>query len=216
MKLCNVYREENISTTCKLSLEKNMNKNLKLALIAASAVTFVASAHDITNALVNSSGSVVKNSFGQCVEVVNNAPNVECGAKKAPEVLEVEFNLGAHTLFNFDKSNLRPEGKAELQELASKIKEARDLGRIKSIVGVNVVGHTDSVGSVAYNQGLSERRAASVRNYLVQLGVSSDLITASGEGELNPVASNSTAEGRQQNRRVNITVQGVAVETKDK
>lgn len=177
-------------------------------------MAFGASAHTVTKGLVNSYGEVVKNSFGECVEVSNNEPNVNCGAQKEPEIIQMDFTLGAHTLFAFDKSYLRPEGKAELQQLAAKIKQGRDLGQIKSVVGISVVGHTDSVGSVAYNQALSERRAATVRNYLVQLGISSGIIGASGEGEMNPVASNDTAEGRQQNRRVNITVRGVGVKTK--
>lgn len=187
-----------------------MNKNLKLVLIAATVAGFAASAHNPTNALVDSSGDVVRNNFGQCVEVVNNAPNAQCGA---PQVVDVEFTIGAHTLFDFNKSNLRPAGKAELKALASQITGKKIKG-LKKITGIRVVGHTDSKGSVAYNQGLSERRAASVRNYLVQLGVPANMITAFGEGELNPVATNATAEGRQQNRRVNITVTGIAAENK--
>lgn len=188
-----------------------MNKNLKLTLIAAATISFAASAHDVTNALVNSHGHAVMGDFGQCIEVTTNDNSADCGAAPA-QIEEVEFTLGAHTLFDFDKSFLRPAGKAELQELAKKIQEARDLGRIKSVVGIKVVGHTDSRGSVAYNQALSERRATTVRNYLVQLGIPAGIISASGEGELNPVASNDTDEGRQQNRRVTITVQGVATE----
>ncbi len=189
-----------------------MNKNFKLILAAAFATTFAASAHETPNALVDSSGAAVKGAFGQCIESKWNDVNAECGAVAPPEVLEVDFSLGAHTLFDFDKSSLRPEGKAELDALASKIQQAKELGKIKNVTGVSVVGHTDSVGSEAYNQGLSERRAASVRNYLVSQGVDPSMIRASGEGELNPVASNDTADGRQQNRRVDITVQGVAVE----
>lgn len=191
-----------------------MNNNFKLILAAAFATSFAASAHDITNALVNSSGMAVKGGFGQCIESKWNADHTDCGAAEAPkEVLEVDFRLGAHALFDTNKSNLRPAGKAELQDLAMKIQKAEELGKIKSVTGVRVIGHTDSRGKESYNQGLSERRAASVRNYLVQSGVAGNLISASGDGELNPVASNATAEGRQQNRRVDITVQGVAVES---
>ncbi len=190
-----------------------MNKNFKLILTAAFATTFAASAHETPNALIDSSGAAVKGAFGQCIESKWNDTNAECGAPTPPpEVLEVDFSLGAHTLFDFDKSSLRPEGKAELDALASKIQQAKELGKIKNVTGVSVVGHTDSVGSEAYNQGLSERRATSVRNYLVSQGVDPSMIRASGEGELNPVASNDTADGRQQNRRVDISVQGVAVE----
>ncbi len=193
-----------------------MNKNLKLVLVAATVAGFAASAHTPTNALVNSSGAVVKNSFGQCVEVVNNAAQAECGAQvtqpQAPQkVIDVPFAIPASALFDTAKAVLRPQGKAHLNQLATKIKEAKQLGQIKTITGVKVVGHTDSRGSTAYNQRLSERRAASVRNYLVQMGIPANMISAYGEGEMNPVASNATREGRQQNRRVNITVSGVRV-----
>lgn len=190
-----------------------MKNNLKLVLAVAVATTFAASAHKATRALVDSSGMAVKGGFGQCIVTQWNKEHSDCGAAKAPEMVEVGFRLGAHTLFDFDKSTLRPEGKAELNALATKIKHGKELGKIKDVMGVRVVGHTDSRGSQAYNQGLSERRAASVRNYLVQQGVSPSKIAASGEGKLNPVASNATAEGRQQNRRVDITVQGVEVES---
>jgi OOP family OmpA-OmpF porin len=74
--------------------------------------------------------------------------------------------------------------------------------------GVKVVveGHTDSTGSDAYNQGLSQRRADSVLNYLVRKGVPAGRLTARGFGESNPVASNDTAEGRALNRRVALEV----------
>lgn len=194
-----------------------MNKNLKLILAATAAVTFVASAHDTPNSLVDSQNNVVKGSFGQCIESQYNAPRSECGAAKPmpkpqpPVIHEVGFNLGAHALFDTAKSFLRPAGKAQLSELAAKIKQGKELGQIKSVTGVSVVGHTDSRGSVAYNQGLSERRANSVRNYLIQQGVRASLINAYGEGELNPIATNDTAAGRQENRRVQVTVQGVAI-----
>ncbi len=188
-----------------------MNKNLKLVLIAATVAGFTASAHTQVNALVNNSGAVVKNNFGQCVEVVDNAAKAECGIAPKPQVIDVPFAIPASALFDTAKAFLRPEGKAHLKQLATKIKEAKNLGQIKTITGVKVVGHTDSRGTAAYNQRLSERRAASVRNYLVQMGIPANMITAYGEGEMNPVATNKTKAGRQQNRRVNITVSGVRI-----
>jgi hypothetical protein len=71
---------------------------------------------------------------------------------------------------------------------------------------VLVVGHTDSVGSDAYNQGLSERRAASARSYLIGAGLESGRVRAVGMGENEPIASNDTDAGRQQNRRVEIAI----------
>ena len=71
---------------------------------------------------------------------------------------------------------------------------------------ITVVGHTDNTGTVQYNQGLSEARARSVASILIGNGVNSGRISTFGEGEFSPVASNSTAAGRQQNRRVVITI----------
>jgi outer membrane protein OmpA-like peptidoglycan-associated protein len=71
---------------------------------------------------------------------------------------------------------------------------------------VEVGGHTDSVGSEAYNQGLSERRADAVRDYLMSKGVKASRLTARGYGESRPVASNDTEEGRAENRRVELVV----------
>jgi outer membrane protein OmpA-like peptidoglycan-associated protein len=76
---------------------------------------------------------------------------------------------------------------------------------------VQVEGHTDSVGTDEYNQTLSERRAGAVRDYFVQQGVPSDAITAKGFGKTVPIASNETAEGRQQNRRVELVLSGDAI-----
>lgn len=183
-----------------------MNKNLKFVLIAAATASFVASAHNPVNALIDSSGAAVKNGFDQCVEVVDNAPHADCGAA-TPRVVEEQITIGAHALFDTAKSNLRPAGKAELDALAAAV-AGSGVGRIDTVQSIKVVGHTDSRGSNSYNQGLSERRAASVRNYLVQKGVPANMITAYGEGEMNPVDTNKTAAGRQQNRRVNISVTG--------
>jgi OOP family OmpA-OmpF porin len=71
---------------------------------------------------------------------------------------------------------------------------------------VNIVGHTDSSGSEAYNQKISEDRANAVSDYLQEKGVKESQINASGEGESNPIATNKTAEGRSANRRVDIDI----------
>jgi len=76
---------------------------------------------------------------------------------------------------------------------------------------LSVEGHTDSIGSDDYNQQLSEKRAASVREYLVQQGIASDSIVATGFGKTSPVATNDTPEGRQQNRRVELVLSGDAI-----
>ena len=87
-----------------------------------------------------------------------------------------------------------------LLELANKI------NRDDRVVDVKIVGHTDSDGTEAYNQALSVRRATSVRDYLATKGVNPSLMSVSGMGESQPVASNKTREGRAQNRRVEVSI----------
>ena len=101
--------------------------------------------------------------------------------------------------FDFDKATLRPEGQTKVRAAADALRGTNDR--------VMVTGYTDSVGSDAYNLRLSERRAQTVRDALVAGGVASTRITAKGMGKSNPVASNETAEGRAQNRRVEIEAQ---------
>jgi OmpA-OmpF porin, OOP family len=112
-----------------------------------------------------------------------------------------KHTVSAQALFDFDKYVLKPQGIAELQSLGASI---RSQGL--KVREIDVVGHTDSVGSDAYNMRLSERRAMAVRNFLVSEGVSSSIIHTSGMGKRDPVASNDTAEGRALNRRVEVIV----------
>jgi outer membrane protein OmpA-like peptidoglycan-associated protein len=109
-------------------------------------------------------------------------------------------------LFDTARATLRPGAREKL---------ARVAGVLLAHPGLNleVEGHTDSVGSDSYNQGLSERRAESVRDYLVRQGIPRDTVVAHGFGEANPVVSNDTASGRQQNRRVEVIVSGEAIGT---
>ncbi len=102
--------------------------------------------------------------------------------------------------FDLDGFQLRSTGVEKVREAAQALQEDPKLR-------VSVEGHTDSLGSEAYNQKLSERRAESVRDALVAEGVAPSRITTSGFGELKPVVSNATEEGRQQNRRVDMILQ---------
>ncbi|WP_371037252.1 OmpA family protein [Rhodosalinus sp. FB01] len=102
-------------------------------------------------------------------------------------------------LFDSDSVAVQPSVQADLRALARNLIEYSD-----STVGV--FGHTDNTGSPEYNQGLSERRAQAVRAILVQQGVAPVRVRAIGLGETQPLASNSTPEGRQQNRRVEIII----------
>jgi OOP family OmpA-OmpF porin len=126
-------------------------------------------------------------------------PAAKPAAKPAPVAEKV--TLAADVLFDFDKSVLKPEGKAKLDDLANKVKAI-------NLEVVIAIGHTDSIGSDAYNQKLSVRRAESVKAYLVSKGVEPNRIYTEGKGEKQPVASNKTKEGRQKNRRVEIEVIG--------
>src|SRR5450631_940706 len=120
-------------------------------------------------------------------------------APAAPVSEKVPF--AADAFFNFDKATLKPEGKAKLDDLASKI------GGINLEV-IIAVGHTDSVGTEAYNQKLSIKRAEAVKGYLVSKGIEKNRVYTEGKGEKQPVADNKTAEGRAKNRRVEIEVVG--------
>ncbi len=99
--------------------------------------------------------------------------------------------------FEFDKSYLKPTAADTLLDVAAALREQPG-------VMYEVAGHTDSIGTDAYNQGLSERRAKSVHEFLTGHGVDSSRLTLRGYGESNPIASNATREGRAQNRRVEI------------
>jgi len=121
----------------------------------------------------------------------------------APVPTAQKVSFAADAFFDFDKSVLKPEGKAKLDDLSSK------LGTINLEV-IIAVGHTDSVGTDAYNQKLSERRANAVKAYLVSKGVEANRVYTEGKGKKQPVADNKTAEGRAKNRRVEIEVVGTS------
>jgi len=103
--------------------------------------------------------------------------------------------------FDFDKDNIRPDAAVILDE-AARILTGTHVG-----ARVRIEGYTDSTGPEAYNQGLSERRANSVRGYLVSKGVEASGLTTVGYGERDPIASNDTREGRALNRRVELQVE---------
>jgi len=106
---------------------------------------------------------------------------------------------GRKVLFDFNKSTLKPEAKSQLAGVLQALKEQPGVQTL-------VVGHTDGIGSDAYNMKLSQRRADSVATYLVQNGVSRQSIRTEAHGKRQPVASNANAAGRAQNRRVEITL----------
>jgi outer membrane protein OmpA-like peptidoglycan-associated protein len=112
---------------------------------------------------------------------------------------ELNVTVRNEVLFDFNSSALRPASRSSLREMANVFEKYPN-------TTIEVAGHTDSIGSASYNQRLSERRAGSVANYLEGLGVNGSRIDAVGYGKSQPRATNSTAAGRQLNRRVEIHV----------
>ena len=121
------------------------------------------------------------------------------GAKieRVGEGIKITFDSGL--LFDVDKSDLRPQAKTNIESLAKILNKYSD-------TNILIEGDTDNSGSDEYNQKLSERRAQSVANHLMGLGVPNSRISTVGLGETNPVASNDSEEGRQQNRRVEVAI----------
>ncbi|MFC0821413.1 OmpA family protein, partial [Moraxella marmotae] len=114
--------------------------------------------------------------------------------------VETRPNVRLNILFDFDKSNIKAQYKGEVQKAADFLAQYPDAKAI-------IEGHTDSKGSDAYNQKLSERRANEVRNALIKNhGISPARLTAQGFGESRPVATNDTDAGRQENRRVMVVI----------
>ena len=166
----------------------------------------------------DSSGHNVMDSSGDCVRTSSwkvEDMTVECGAEPpAPEVVEAppppppppvvmyeKTTMSTSALFDFDSDVLKEEGKVALHALGEDIK-----AKSGKVVDIDVIGHTDSTGPEDYNQGLSERRAQAVADYIIAEGIDANIIDVSGEGESNPIASNDTREGRAENRRVDVNV----------
>ena len=209
---------------------KHLNK-VALA-IAAAALATAAGAQEIHN-WRSAAGDVWKNVDGQCWRDASwtpatAAPGCDGALAAAPKAAEAatpksaapvaaaaaagaaaatpaaaasKVTYAADAFFDFDKAVLKPEGKAKLDDLVAKVK------------GINLeviiaVGHTDSVGSDAYNQKLSVARSEAVKAYLVSKGIEKNRVYTEGKGEKQPVADNKTVEGRAKNRRVEIEVVG--------
>ena len=119
----------------------------------------------------------------------------------APATVATKVTYAADAFFDFDKSVIKPAGKAKLDDLVGKIKDI-------NLEVIIAVGHTDSIGSDSYNQKLSVRRSEAVKAYLVSKGIEKNRVYTEGKGEKQPVADNKTAEGRAKNRRVEIEVVG--------
>lgn len=199
-----------------------MNKLAKLVFAASAVVAMSAHAQtDIKASTPNSAylqdgrGVIARNSTGLCWHTGYWTPAasvpgcdgalVAAAPAAAPVVAPVptseKVTFAADAFFDFDKAVLKPDGKAKLDDLASKLNGL-------NLEVIIAVGHTDSIGPDAYNQKLSVRRAEAVKSYLVGKGVDAKRVYTEGKGEKQPVATNKTAAGRAQNRRVEIEVVG--------
>jgi len=118
-----------------------------------------------------------------------------------PPAAATKVTYAADTFFDFDKSVLKADGKAKLDDLVGKVKAI-------NLEVIIAVGHTDSAGSDAYNQKLSVKRADAVKAYLTSKGIEKNRVYTEGKGEKQPVADNKTDAGRSKNRRVEIEVVG--------
>lgn len=200
-------------------MKKTLIASLLLAATAASA----------QDNWVNSTGQPWKNSVGQCwrnsswtpatahpdcdgalkpaprVHVVIPAPAVSAppSAPKAVQPQLIKLTFSTDTLFDFDKSVLKPEGRQVLDGMIGMINH--DYNEDYVIIAV---GHTDWVGTDAYNMKLGMRRAQAVKAYLVSKGIEAKRVYVESKGEKQPIADNKTAQGRAKNRRVEIDVVG--------
>lgn len=209
---------------------------VKLVIAASAVVAFSASAQTVTDInartphsayVQDARGVIARDPFGLCWRTGYWTPAdsdavVGCDgvvAKVAPVAVAAaapvapvkvapvaptseKVTFAADAFFDFDKAVLKPEAKTKLDDMAAKLKGI-------NLEVVIAVGHTDSVGSDAYNQKLSIKRAEAVKAYLVSNGgIEASRVYTEGKGEKQPVADNKTAEGRTKNRRVEIEVVG--------
>ena len=131
----------------------------------------------------------------QAAEIQQTVPGAT--VTREGEGILVKFDSGI--LFDVDKTNLKPAAETSLTQLAASLQNNPQ-------TNILVIGHTDSTGTAAHNMDLSIRRASAVKSFIDGQGVGSNRLTTQGKGETEPIASNSTAQGRAQNRRVEIVI----------
>jgi len=186
---------------------KSMNKTQKGAVVgtaaggAIGAVVGKASGNTALGAIIGATvggaaGAVIGHQMDkQAEEIKNKVPDAK--VERVGEGIVVEFS--SNVLFAFDKFDLSTEAMANLDKLVTVLNEYPD-------TNIELQGHTDSKGTEAYNQTLSEKRATSVSNYLVSKNISASRLVVKGFGELFPKYDNETDEGRAQNRRVEFLI----------
>jgi len=193
------------------------------ALMILSSASAQAGEDMVAGYLRSGDGTVVRDGSGDCVRTGDKTSEKleECGykvevvventpAKTTVDIVEDKVVLEHVSIpnltFDFDSAELTAEDKAILDNAVSKLAPYKDAFRAQT-AHVEIVGHTDSTGPEAYNQKLSERRANAVADYLAnQLGADRSRMIVSGKGESDPIADNSTREGRAKNRRVEVEI----------
>lgn len=131
----------------------------------------------------------------QADDLQDKLPNAR--VERVGEGIQITFDSGI--LFDVNSANLRGPARANLTDLVNSLQDYPG-------TDVLVVGHTDSTGEAAYNQGLSERRADAARSFLIGVGLEADRVRAIGRGEMEPIDTNDTDLGRQANRRVEVAI----------
>ncbi|WP_022835118.1 OmpA family protein [Salisaeta longa] len=141
-------------------------------------------------------GAIIGNRMDRKAEELDQKL-ADAKVERVGEGIKVTFDSGI--LFDLNSAALRPEARENLRKLQQSLSDFPETELL-------VVGHTDATGPASYNQTLSERRAQSAAEYLMSLGIDPGRINTMGKGESQPVATNETAAGRQQNRRVEIAI----------
>lgn len=150
----------------------------------------------IGGALGGTAGAFVgRNMDRQAAEIKQTVPGAT--VTREGEGILVKFDSGI--LFDTDKSDLKPAAQTNLQDLAASLQKNLN-------TNILIVGHTDNTGSDSHNMDLSVRRAQSVKSFIAANNVDPSRLTTSGKGESEPIADNTTVEGRSQNRRVEIVI----------
>ncbi|RPH36669.1 OmpA family protein, partial [bacterium] len=147
-------------------------------------------------AVGGTAGALIGNYMDKQAEELQNDIK-DAKIERVGEGIKITFNSGI--LFKTNSADLQPEAKANIEKLGTILKKYAD-------TNILVEGHTDSTGTDVYNQTLSEKRAQSVAQFTQNQGVASTRFTIKGYGESQPLVSNSTTDGRQQNRRVEIAI----------
>lgn len=188
---------------------------VSVSALAALLMATSAFAHDGKNVATGHGGKVV-DSWGNCIVSVSG--NDLCSKPKEPEIVEqckdvqkctpvnvtMNRSLSGDTNFGFDKADLTAAGEAELTKLIASVRGV-------NVRSITITGHTDAVGSESYNQALSERRAATVADYMVANGVNGALISASGAGESQATLPTSASNAeRAVDRRVDVVISGTS------